>query len=75
MSRVAESGASESEDGGAYGGVGNDLDAEDFCEAWAAVWAKGAKDEIFAFLIEYEDSRYHGFRGRSISVVWLCRLE
>lgn len=36
------------------------LDAEDVGEAGAAVVAEGAKDEVFALLVEYKDAGEHG---------------
>lgn len=60
MLDMAEGGASQGQDGRANLGVGDDLDSKDIGETWAAVVSKGAKDEVFALLIEYEDSRYHG---------------
>ncbi len=61
---MAEGCAAESEDGGADLGVRDDLDAEDVCEAGAAVVAKGAEDEVFALLVEDEDAGEH-LRGMS----------
>lgn len=52
MLDVREGGGAESEDGGAHGGVGDDLDAEDVGEAGTAVGAEGAEDQVFAFLVE-----------------------
>lgn len=44
-------------------GVGDNLDPEDVGETGTAVIAEGAKDEVFAFLIEDQDTREH-FGGR-----------
>jgi hypothetical protein len=35
------------------------LDAEDVGEPRAAVVAEGAKDEVLALLVEYQDTRKH----------------
>ena len=56
---MAEGGRTKSQDGGADQRVGNDLDAEDIGESWAAVVAEGAKDEVLALLVEDEDARDH----------------
>jgi hypothetical protein len=56
---MAEGGGAESQDGRADQRVGDDLDAEDIGETWAAVVAEGAKDEVFALLVEDEDTRDH----------------
>lgn len=49
----------EREDGGADLCIGYHLDAEDVGEAGPAVVAKGAEDEILAFLVEDEDAGEH----------------
>jgi hypothetical protein len=64
MSRVAEGGASESENWRANGGVRDDLDAEDICKTGAAVGSKGSEDEILAFLVEDENAGYHYYGVR-----------
>lgn len=56
---MAERCRPQGEDGRAHLGVGNDLDPEDIGEAWTAVIAEGSKDEVFAFLVEDEDSGEH----------------
>lgn len=57
---MAEGRGAEGEDRRAHLGVGDDLDAENVGEARAAVVAEGAKDEVLAFLVEYEDAGEHG---------------
>lgn len=59
MFNVTECGRTECEDRTSDLRIGDDLDAEDVCEAWTAVISKGAEDEILAFLIENEDSGEH----------------
>ena len=39
--------------------VGDYLNAEDVGEAWSAVVAESAKDEVLALLIEYENTGEH----------------
>jgi hypothetical protein len=56
---MAECGASEGEDRRADVGIRDDLDTEDVGEAGAAVGSEGAKDEVFAFLVEDQDAGYH----------------
>lgn len=78
---MAEGCRAKRENGGAYLGVGDDLDAEDVGKARAAVVAKGAKDEVLALLVEDEDSREHGEDGvpagrdeRGIGCCWFSML-
>lgn len=52
MLDMAEGCGAEGEYGRAHLGIGDDLDAEDVGEAWAAVVAKGAKDQVLALLVE-----------------------
>ena len=59
MLDMAEGGGTESQDRRADQRVGDDLDAEDIGETWAAVVTEGAKDEVLALLIEDEDTRNH----------------
>jgi hypothetical protein len=59
MLDMTECGRTQSQDGRADQRVGDDLDAEDIGETWAAVVAEGAKDEILALLVEDEDTRDH----------------
>lgn len=59
MLDMAECGGPKSQDGRADQRVGDDLDAEDIGESWAAVVAEGAKDEVLALLVEDEDTRDH----------------
>ena len=59
MLDMAECGGSKSQDGRADQRVGDDLDAEDIGETWAAVIAEGTKDEVLALLVEDEDTRDH----------------
>lgn len=57
---MAKGGGAQGQDGGADLCIGNDLDAEDIGQAWAAVVAESAKDEVLALLIEDEDAGEHG---------------
>jgi hypothetical protein len=51
--------ATEGEDGRSYCWVGDDLDAEDVGETRATVGPEGAENEVFALLVEYQNSGYH----------------
>jgi hypothetical protein len=63
---MAKRGRAEGQNGRAYLGVGDDLDAEDVGKARAAVVAEGAKDEVLALLIEDEDAGEHGGGGEGV---------
>lgn len=56
---MAERRRSQRQNGRAHLGVGNDLDAEDVGQARPAITAKGAEDEILAFLVEDENAGEH----------------
>jgi hypothetical protein len=56
---MAEGCGTEGENRRPYLGVRDYLNAEDVGEPRAAVIAEGAKYEILAFLVEYEDSGKH----------------
>jgi hypothetical protein len=56
---MAERRGAEREDRRAHLCIRYYLDSEDVGEAGAAVVAEGAKDEVFALLIEYEDAGEH----------------
>lgn len=57
---MAERRRPQRQDGRAHLRIRDDLDAEDVCEARAAVVAECAEDEVFTFLVEYEDAGDHG---------------
>lgn len=56
---MAESCASQRQDGRSDLGIGDDLDAKDVGKARAAVVAKGAEDEVLALLVEDEHAGEH----------------
>lgn len=59
MLNMAKGRGAQSEDGRADLRVGDDLDAEDVGQAGAAFGAKGAEDEVFAFLVEEKNAGEH----------------
>jgi len=77
---MAKGGGAKGEDGRAYLGVGDDLNAEDIGKSRAAVVAEGAKDEVLTFLVEDENSREHGSdvegdSGCRQGIGWLRRVD
>ena len=56
---MAERRRPQRENGRAYLRVGDNLDAEDVCEPGPAVVAKRTENEVFAFLIEDENTGQH----------------
>lgn len=59
MLHMTESRASQRQDRTPNRRIANNLDAKDIREAWTTVVAEGAKDEVFAFLVEDEDAGEH----------------
>ena len=70
---MAEGGAAQRQDGRANLSIGDDLDAENIGKARATVVAKGSKDEVFAFLIEYQNPRQHFGEEQSCQYKLLSR--
>ena len=56
MFNMAKGCRAECEDGGAYLGIRNNLDAEDIGKTRPAIVTKSAEDQILSFLVEDEDS-------------------
>lgn len=65
---VAKGGAAERQDRGADLGIGDDLDAKDISEARAAVISEGAKYQVLALLIEYQNTGQHLCDKRLVAV-------
>ena len=59
MLHMTKSRASQRQDRTPNRRIANNLDAKDIREAWTTVVAEGAKDEVFAFLVEDEDAGEH----------------
>ena len=59
MLYMAERRRPQRENGRAYLRVGDNLDAEDVCEPGPAVVTKRTENEVFAFLIEDENTGQH----------------
>ena len=59
MLDMAKGGRAESENRRADLGIGDDLYAKHIGKAGSAIVAKGAEDEVLAFLIEDQDAGEH----------------